>query len=72
MPLDRFVLIVFIVLLAAAATAWLGSLILAALELGGAMWLALVPALLLGYVLWRVIADRLGNPEDDRYDRIEK
>jgi hypothetical protein len=33
---------------------------------------AAVPVLLAAYVLWRVIADRLGSAEDDRYDRLER
>ncbi|PRX32748.1 hypothetical protein SAMN05216257_10628 [Meinhardsimonia xiamenensis] len=72
MPLDRLVLIIVIVLVAAAVTVWLGALIFAAFEVGGAVWLALIPAALVGYIVWRVIAERLSNSEDDRYDRIEK
>ena len=70
MPLDRLVLILFIVFAAAGATIWLGAILAASLTLPfGAV--ALLPALLVGYVVWRVVADRLGNAEDDHYDRMD-
>ena len=70
MPLDRFVLILVIVIAAAMATVWLGALVAAsvAVPLG---WLGAIPAALVAYVAWRVLADRLGNREDDHYDRME-
>jgi membrane protein implicated in regulation of membrane protease activity len=72
MPLDRFVLLIVIVLAAAgltvAAAAWLSAS--AQLPwLGPAM---LLPAGLLAYVLVRVISDRLRNRDDDHYDRIDR
>lgn len=72
MPLDKLVLIIVIVCAAMLAALWLGSLAFAVLQIGGGLWLALIPAALVGYIVWRVIADRLGNAEDDHYDRIEK
>ncbi|RME15850.1 MAG: hypothetical protein D6801_06600 [Alphaproteobacteria bacterium] len=71
MPLDRFVLVLIIVLAGAGLTVWLASLVAASLEVP-AVSVALVPLALLAYVLWRVIAERLANREDDHYDRIEK
>lgn len=71
MPLDRFVLILVIVIAAAGATVWIGTLIAASAQVP-AGWLSIIPVALIGYVLWRVISDRLRNSEDDRYDRIEK
>ena len=71
MPLDRFVLMLVIVVAAAAATVWVGTLIAASLSLPFG-WLAIVPAALVAYVLWRVIADRVGNEEEDRYDGVER
>ncbi|TFL17800.1 hypothetical protein [Jannaschia formosa] len=70
MPLDRFVLLIVIVLAAALATVWLGALVASAtaMPLG---WLMLIPAALAAFVGWRVIADRLGNAEDDHYDRMK-
>lgn len=71
MPLDKLVLILLIVIAAAGVTVWLGALLLASFQVPGA-GLALIPALLVAYVVWRVIADRIGNSEDDHYDHIEK
>lgn len=70
MPLDKFVLILVCVVAAAAATVWLVSLVAAAINLPFG-WLALIPAVLVGYVVYRVIAERVGNDEDDHYDRME-
>ncbi len=71
MPLDKLVLILVIVITAAGVTVWLGALLLASFQIPGA-GLALIPAALVAYIVWRVIADRLGNAEDDHYDEIEK
>lgn len=71
MPLDRFVLILVIVIGAAGVTVWLGTMVAAAVELPGG-WLVFLPAALVAYVVWRVIAERLANRDDDHYDRIEK
>ena len=72
MPLDKFVLILVVVIIAAGVTVWLGAMAAAALQLGGATWLVFIPAALVAYVVWRVIADRMQSTEDDHYDRIEK
>jgi hypothetical protein len=72
MPLDKFVLILVIVIAAAGVTVWVGTLVAAAVQLPVVGWIAFVPAALIGYIVWRVIADRIGNREDDHYDRIEK
>jgi hypothetical protein len=68
MPLDRFVLILVVVVCAAGATVWLLALAAGALAfpLG---WLALIPAGIAAFVLWRVIADRMAEP--DTYERME-
>lgn len=71
MPIDKFVLILVIVIGAAGVTVWIGTLVAASVQMPLA-WMALIPAALIGYVLWRVLADRLMNREDDHYDRIEK
>ena len=70
MPLDKLVLIVVCVLGAAAVTVWLGVLIAASLQLPFG-WLALIPALLVGYIVFRVISERVGNAEEDHYDKME-
>jgi hypothetical protein len=71
MPLEKFVLILVIVITAAGVTVWIATMVAAAVQfpLG---WFAVIPAMLVAYVVWRVIADRLGNAEDDRYDRMDK
>lgn len=71
MPLDKFILILVVVIGAAGATIWLGTWIAAsmAMPLG---WMAVLPIALIVYVVWRVVAERIGNAEDDYYDRIEK
>lgn len=71
MPLDRFVLILVVVVIAAGITVWLATMALAAFQIPGG-WLVFIPAALVGYVVWRVIADRLNSAEDDHYDHIEK
>ncbi|MAM61120.1 hypothetical protein [Maritimibacter sp. UBA3975] len=71
MPLDKFVLILVVVIAAAGLTVWAGTLIAASIQ-WPAGWLAVIPAALVGYIVWRVVADRLTNTEDDHYDRIEK
>ncbi|MBL4813110.1 MAG: hypothetical protein JKX69_12335 [Rhodobacteraceae bacterium] len=73
MPLDRFVLIIVVVMAAAGATIWVGSVLLAMTALPSIASIGLVlPTLLVAYVAWRVLADRLNSAEDDHYDRIEK
>ena len=72
MPLDRFVLILVVVLAAAGVTVLLGALGLSALQMPG-LGLGVAGVLaLVAYVLVRVISDRMRSAEDDRYDRVEK
>lgn len=72
MPLDKLVLILVCVVIAAGVTVWVGASLAAAIQLPGVGLAALIPAALVGYVVWRVIAERLSNSEDDHYDNIEK
>lgn len=71
MPLDKFVLILVAVIAAGGLTVWLGTLVAAvvAVPMG---WIIVIPIVLIAYVAWRVIAERIRNREDDHYDRIEK
>ena len=72
MPLDRFVLIVVIVLAAAGVSVLLAALALSSGALPG-VGLGVAGVLALAaYVLVRVISDRMRSAEDDRYDRVEK
>tara|TARA_R110002095_G_scaffold209391_2_gene195891 strand:- start:156 stop:377 length:222 start_codon:yes stop_codon:yes gene_type:complete len=73
MSLDRFVLILIIVVVAAGATIWLGWLLL--IIIGVSPWAGMafaLPTALVAYVVVRVIRERLSNREDDHYDGIEK
>ena len=70
MKLDTLVLIVVCVLAGSAVTLWLSMLLLAALSVPFA-GLALLPAALVGYILYRVIAERVGNAEEDHYDGMK-
>lgn len=72
MPLDRFVLLLVIVVAAAGATIGLGTLLVATTNAPVPGWMVLVPVTLVAFVVWRVIHDRLTNREDNHYDRIEK
>ncbi|MZR12964.1 hypothetical protein GQE99_08025 [Maritimibacter sp. DP07] len=71
MPLDRFVLILVVVIAAAGVTVALGTWIAASVSvpLG---WAGVIPVVLVLNVAWRVLAERLSNRDDDHYDRIEK
>jgi len=71
MKLEKLVLIIVVVLGATMLSGWIASLVLAALAVPMA-WLAVLPAALVGYIAWRVLEERLSNPDDDHYDRIEK
>ncbi|WP_299967115.1 hypothetical protein [uncultured Roseobacter sp.] len=70
MPLEKLVLILVCVLVAAGVTLWLAAILLATLQVPFA-GLAFIPAGLVGYIAYRVIAERLRSAEDDHYDRIE-
>ena len=71
MPLDRLVLILVIVVASAGATVWLAAFAFAAIQVPFA-WIAIIPLVLATWIGWRVIADRLGSEEDDRYDRTPR
>ncbi|MGB3555101.1 MAG: hypothetical protein WBA25_10735 [Jannaschia sp.] len=70
MPLDRIVLLIVIVIVAAGASIWLGAIVVAATAIPVG-WIALLPVALAGWIGWRVISDRVSNAEDDHYDRME-
>ena len=70
MKLDKFVFIIVCVLFANYAAFWVSALVIAAVNVPYG-WLALIPAALAGYVVYLVIAQRVGNPTEDHYDGIE-
>ncbi len=72
MPLDRLVLIVLAALAAAGLTVLVGAWAVSAWQLPAFALASAVPGLLVLYVVWRVIADRVRDAADDPYDRVEK
>lgn len=72
MPLDRFVLMLVIVVVAAGVTVFVASTVLGAMLSPGLGLAAMIPLGLIAFVVWRVISDRIGNREDDHYDHLEK
>ena len=72
MPLDKLVLIIACVIGAAMATVYIGVALLATVQLPPVMGFAILSVVALClYIAWRVIAERVGNKEDDHYDRFE-
>ena len=72
MPLDKLVLIIVCVIAAAGATVWLSLLLLASTQIPPLGGLALLSVVALAvYIVWRVIAERLNNKDDDHYDRFQ-
>ena len=72
MPLDRLILIVVCVCVAFGTTLGLAVFLRASFELPVIGPVLLIPPAFVAYVVWRIIRDRVGNAEDDHYDRIEK
>lgn len=72
MPLDRFVLIILIVMVAAGVTVALALWVATLFNLPAAALSVAIPISLIVYVIWRVIADRLSNDEDNYYDRTPR
>ncbi|MFT4961211.1 MAG: hypothetical protein ACI92Z_002299 [Paracoccaceae bacterium] len=70
MPIDKFVLILISVIAAAGVTIWISSFIVVAVEIPYA-WIGLIPVMLAGYVLWRVISERVNSAEDTHYDEMD-
>lgn len=70
MKLDRVVLILVCCFAGAVATFWVSTLIIAAIAVPFA-WLALIPAALVGYVIYHVVQERLRSEDDDHYDKME-
>lgn len=72
MPLDRLVLIIVCVLAAAAITVYVGAALLASTQMPPMIGLAILSVIAMAaYIGWRVIAERVGNKDDDHYDRFE-
>jgi len=71
MKIDKLALILVVVGGAILGTLWLGSMILASLQMP-VIWPLVIMAAVVGYIAWRVLEDRLRSTEDDHYDKIEK
>lgn len=72
MPLDRLVLILVAVIAAAGATVWIAGVLFASFSVSPTVGvLAAIPIGLFAYIAFRVIADRVGNKEDDHYDGFD-
>ncbi len=72
MPIDRLALILVCVAVAAGITVWVATFVSAAIAYPVPGLIVVMPAAMLVWIVWRVVAQRLRNPEDDHYDRIEK
>lgn len=73
MPLAKFVLILVVVIGAVGLTVAGGALLAGLFEMP-APWAApaMLPAVAIVYILWRVVADRMTSKDDDNYDRIPR
>jgi Na+/glutamate symporter len=70
MKLDTLVLIVVCVIVGMSVTFWLAAMLLVALKIPFLL-IGLLPAALVGFIVYRIIAERVGNAEEDHYDRME-
>ncbi|MBL4768000.1 MAG: hypothetical protein JKY94_09845 [Rhodobacteraceae bacterium] len=70
MPIDKLILILVCVIGAAGVTVWLSTFILLTVEIPH-LWIGLIPVTLAGYVLWRVISERVNSAEDTHYDEMD-
>ena len=72
MPLDKLILILFCVMTGAGVTIWLVTLILASAIVHPALAFAPLSVAALGaYILVRVLGERVNNPEEDHYDKMD-
>lgn len=72
MPLDRLILILVVVIAAAAVTIWGGVALLAGLAVNPMIGIGILSILTLGaYIVFRVVSERLNNPDEDHYDNME-
>lgn len=72
MPLDRLALIVFCVVTFAAGGLWLASLVVVSSAMHPALAvLPLTVAAIAAYFVIRVVGERVNNPDEDHYDKME-
>ncbi len=70
MKLDTLVLIAICVMAGMMVTVWLTAMLLAAFHLPFVL-VGLLPAALVGYVIFRLIRDRVGDSTEDHYDGMK-
>ncbi len=71
MPLDKLMLILVLVILSAGFTILVAAVIQTSLAYPVG-WAIAIPIALVAYVVARVVLQRLGNRDDDHYDRIDR
>ncbi|MCG6903967.1 MAG: hypothetical protein LJE68_14930 [Rhodobacter sp.] len=61
MPLGKLALIVASAMIAAGLTVWVGAWVTSALQFDGSVWPVAIPAALVCFAVWRVIAWSMRN-----------
>ena len=72
MPLNRLLLILALVIVAAAMTVWLASIAAVAAGLPATGWRWTIPAMLVGFVTWRCLSGGLPRRKDARKAPTDK
>ena len=72
MTLDKLILIIVCVLWGAGAVLWAVSTLFLTTSLHPVVGLVTLAIFgLIFYIFWRIISDRLNNPDEDHYDKME-
>lgn len=71
MALDRIILYMIGGIAALMAVVYVIGLAVGAIALGPIGIVIFIPVAIVGYIVWRIISERLQNAEDDYYDNIE-
>lgn len=73
MSLDRLMLIVAVIFGGILALTWATGIVGVAAHINPLLGLVGLGAVaFVAYIAYRVVAERLGNADDDKYDRVEK
>jgi len=68
MSLERVALVLILV----GCAVWLGMMLVGAIAMGPFAFVILVPLAAAGYLIYRVVQDRLTNREDAYYDQFDQ
>lgn len=68
MPLGKLVIILISVVIAAGLTVWSAVMVMGASQRGDGIWLIVIPSVLIGSLVLRIILKRIGNSGHDRLD----